>query len=558
MAIWGVKVSHFEAFIVANGGRNTLHNHKTRDIVQLIRAVTGEKSYCEHMQSDSISSSAIGVASTFIVHKWDDNFIQVVDILQYYFKDRMDTIVWFDLFSNNQQNPLSIYDPRGKYETFHSITKSMSHAVLVTSTFHHCILIYQNAWCAFHIYLLNKNKKCTFDIAMSQEELKMFYSNLDFDQNYSFYSDFSVGDLFHHMKMESKIKDCYSPDDPKEILAFLHNDCAKPSDLLTYNHGYAAIVQDRLKEWLVFVISRELTRRREQFARNEIQEKELLLYVTKLAGAYNFTYLTPSILPFETVESLYREAVERSSTVFGPDHVNTLAILTRFSECYSFYQQNNKNRENGEKIITECMNKCKQVLGPDSEYTNKAVCRFICYMCTTTDPNKLEIVEKAYQYLLDNSIRKFGVISEEATGALNDLRIFYRSCKHDKVAERQCHLELLAAYRQRQDGDRVVKFIWDNYYNKPKIKVNMSELRRDYELVVSALTDVTHYEKCDETVIGDAKYTLASIYYKMGTYYLLTHSLTYSLTHAYSLTYLLTHAHNEQVILTQQNAFSRS
>ena len=134
MAILGVKVSHFEAFIEANGGRNSLHNHKTRDLLPLIRALTDEKSYCEHMQSDCSNSSAIGVASTFILHKWDDNFIQVVDILQYYFKDRMDTIVWFDLFSNNQQNPLSIYNSRGKYETFHSITNSMSHAVLVTNS----------------------------------------------------------------------------------------------------------------------------------------------------------------------------------------------------------------------------------------------------------------------------------------------------------------------------------------------------------------------------------------------------------------------------------------
>ena len=164
-------------------------------------------------------------------------------------------------------------------------------------------------------------------------------------------------------------------------------------------------------------------------------------------------------------------------------------------------------------------------------------------MSRSSDP-KLEIMEEALKYLLDNAKRRFGSTSEEVVDVLENLSLFYRRYKGDKGAVRQCDIELLDICRQRQDGNRLVWYMWGHYYNRPNCKERRDNQKQDFELIMRTLSDVTHYENCDETIIGDAKYTMAGIHYQMGTYHSLTHSLTESLTHSlsHSLTHPITHS----------------
>jgi hypothetical protein len=52
------------------------------------------------MKSHEIYSSSVEVAKVFISHAWKYQFLDVISAIQNSFDP--ETIVWFDLFSNNQ------------------------------------------------------------------------------------------------------------------------------------------------------------------------------------------------------------------------------------------------------------------------------------------------------------------------------------------------------------------------------------------------------------------------------------------------------------------------
>jgi hypothetical protein len=59
-------------------------------------------SYCDVLGSTSKP------AQVFISHAWKFKFLDVVDALLHHFRDSPDTIIWFDLFSNNQHKAMDL------------------------------------------------------------------------------------------------------------------------------------------------------------------------------------------------------------------------------------------------------------------------------------------------------------------------------------------------------------------------------------------------------------------------------------------------------------------
>jgi len=105
----GVAVSFLEEFISHHGGRSRFDGLTTTQVCEeILKPVTvaAQSSYCEYMESQN--HTKVGLATVFVSHAWLFKFMDVVNALQYHFRHSMETIVWFDLFSNNQHRAVSL------------------------------------------------------------------------------------------------------------------------------------------------------------------------------------------------------------------------------------------------------------------------------------------------------------------------------------------------------------------------------------------------------------------------------------------------------------------
>jgi len=533
MSTLGLKVSHLEAFIAANGGRESFSTHNSRDVLPLIQSLSGNKSYCEWIKSSNSDAVDVDVATTFIVHKWDDSFLQLVDTLQFYFKNNVDsTFVWLDLFSNNQQNPLDMYDCRGNYEAFMSLINVMKHAVIVSSTYENLKSFYTRVWCVFDLYLLSKNTQCTFDIALSREGLVSFYSNLEVDtyNSYNFSGDDNISAIFLNIVINpNEVQNCYYMDNKENLLAFLDNDGQIKEDLTAFLDNidlqnddelevstsrffsiskYISVLEGKLSEWLEVMILNELQRRREKFTRNEISEENVLLFISKLTSVYMWTRIKNSRISQETAEILHKEAVEISHRVFGPNHVNTLALTCRLGVHYKSYTHDTtKYKELSQNLFSQCLKRCTHSLGPDHDGTLKVMAELAD---SYYGGGNLEVREKLYQDLYNITKKKYGV-STQTLGVISNLFVFYKfHLKEKKKNEMmQLQLERFNICRQLHVPSGMLCYIEEKYYDIPISRAKIAAYKKDLSLIMSTLSEIINSDFSDDYHKCKARYVMA-------------------------------------------------
>ena len=97
-------MSFFNEFIIACGGRTVLEGLTTAEVCDShVKPATSSarSSYCELLTAQhyrSCRGSAVGIATVFVSHAWKCLFLDVVDALDFHFRNEPDIIVWFDLF----------------------------------------------------------------------------------------------------------------------------------------------------------------------------------------------------------------------------------------------------------------------------------------------------------------------------------------------------------------------------------------------------------------------------------------------------------------------------
>ena len=126
-----------------------------------------KSSYCDYLKTRD--SDSVGDAQVFISHAWKYAFLDVVDTLQYHFRDNPDTIIWFDLYSNNQHSAPDL-DFHWWSTTFKSAIEQFNHTVLILSPWNDPVPL-TRAWCLFEIYC-TAACKCRFDVAISPSDQK--------------------------------------------------------------------------------------------------------------------------------------------------------------------------------------------------------------------------------------------------------------------------------------------------------------------------------------------------------------------------------------------------
>ncbi len=105
----GVQLSYIVGeFYEECGGREALKGLTTKQVKEIFIKKHTEKrqsSYCDLLKEQG--HKAYGkTAQVFLSHAHQSEFLTVVDALQWHLRDQPDTVIWFDLFSINQHQPM--------------------------------------------------------------------------------------------------------------------------------------------------------------------------------------------------------------------------------------------------------------------------------------------------------------------------------------------------------------------------------------------------------------------------------------------------------------------
>jgi hypothetical protein len=79
---------------------STLTTTEVCQLCLLAATASHSSSYCDMLKQRG--SVGVGIATVFISHAWKYQFVDVVNALEYHFRNESDVFIWFDLFSNNQ------------------------------------------------------------------------------------------------------------------------------------------------------------------------------------------------------------------------------------------------------------------------------------------------------------------------------------------------------------------------------------------------------------------------------------------------------------------------
>jgi len=96
-----------------------------------------------------------------------------VDALIYYFRERQDIVIWFDLFSINLHTQIHL-DSEWLYTTFVDAVKGIGYTVLVMASWNNT-LCFSRGWCIFELFCTSITDS-NFEIAMSKSAQKVYFN----------------------------------------------------------------------------------------------------------------------------------------------------------------------------------------------------------------------------------------------------------------------------------------------------------------------------------------------------------------------------------------------
>jgi tetratricopeptide (TPR) repeat protein len=190
-------------------------------------------SYCDLLKQRG--SPEVGIATVFISHAWKYRFVDVVDALEYHFRDDPDIFIWFDLFANNQHAAGNL-----PFEwwatTFKSAIAQFGRVVMVLSPWSDPIP-FTRAWCLFEVYsAVSTNSR--FEVAMSKSDFNLFLESMKSDVD-MFFTMLGTIDL---LRCEA-----FNPDDKDRIFEVVKTEVG----FSTLN----SMVKGKMREWVDATLS---------------------------------------------------------------------------------------------------------------------------------------------------------------------------------------------------------------------------------------------------------------------------------------------------------------
>jgi hypothetical protein len=175
--IYGVHLSYLTEFV--SYGIDLLKNKPTSSVVNIVKDLTSDHktSLIEFLVEQD--NPCVGIAEIYICHCWKMKFTDLVEILQDFFKGK-DPIIWLDIFSINQHQPLTI-TTEWLLQVMKPIIGRIHHTLMVfpfwkKHNYSIAPLPLGRSWCLWELY-------CTLEtgsrlqIAMSKSQKKQFLTD---------------------------------------------------------------------------------------------------------------------------------------------------------------------------------------------------------------------------------------------------------------------------------------------------------------------------------------------------------------------------------------------
>ena len=291
----GVKVKVITEFVSALG-RESLAGLTTTEVCEMYvkPATLGKGSMCELIKAENPDSDDVGAASVFISHAWRYNFLDVLDSLERNFELEPDAILWFDLFSNDQ-NKAPDLDFYWWSSTFKSAIQDFGRVVMVLSPWSTPIP-FTRGWCLYEVYCAVVTG-AKFEVALSQKERSEMMQNLC-----------THSTLFVRLMLMINVEksECYNKDDLAKILDVVKTEV--PGGFSAINN----IVRGKLRDWLCETLESNA----ESFKHTNILKCADLLYA---AGDFRrqMDDATGALRNFESIMAL--DKAELLAAAPGPD-----------------------------------------------------------------------------------------------------------------------------------------------------------------------------------------------------------------------------------------------
>jgi tetratricopeptide (TPR) repeat protein len=251
----------------------------------------------------------VGIATVFISHAWLFKFLDVVNALEYYFRNSMDTIVWFDLFSNNQHIAVDLnFD--WWCNTFRSAIQDFGSTLMILAPYDNPIPL-TRGWCIFELYCTFITQS-SFQVAMCENDSLEFFKALEED----------VRGTIDKMlaKINARNSHCFKTEDKERIFEAIER-------TVGFNE-INKMVFERLRDWVVRVTRVELDRRRTKCSQQLLPEEDVMVYVNILAELHRHQGNYASALP------LYQECLAKQTIHLGVDHPDTLSSMSNLAGLY--------------------------------------------------------------------------------------------------------------------------------------------------------------------------------------------------------------------------------
>lgn len=308
----GVKLSFIGNFYDICGGKTNLDGLTTTDVCNnFIKPLTDkhQSSFCEML--DQQKHPAVGIATVFISHAWKYLFADVISALEHHFRDQLDTVIWFDLFSNNQHKACSLeFD--WWCNTFKTAIEQFGHTVMVLAPWQNPIP-FTRGWCIFEVYC-SAVTNSKFEVAMSERHQELFFEDMSSN------ADREIKRMLGTVNAE--VSECFKNEDRDMIFQAIR-------ESIGFNR-INGMVFEQMRDWMVKITKTTLAK--------QVDKNRMLSFKLILGDIF------ANQGKFDEADSQYLESLELSKLLYGEDSLESLSVIHRIISNHRLNLERNHRR----------------------------------------------------------------------------------------------------------------------------------------------------------------------------------------------------------------------
>ncbi|KAJ3096900.1 Kinesin light chain 3 [Phlyctochytrium planicorne] len=165
----GIRISYLKTFISLIGGRGTIENYTTQQIVDTyLKPMTNSNPTVSFTEQLSLNGGGeTGQATWYISHRWSYNFLSCIDAVLQWFKDHdtdtKQTFVWMDIFCEPQHGSNRNRGTEWFMNTFPSFIENTGNMLQVILPWYKPLIV-RRSWGCWEIYVAAITK-CRYEVA---------------------------------------------------------------------------------------------------------------------------------------------------------------------------------------------------------------------------------------------------------------------------------------------------------------------------------------------------------------------------------------------------------